>query len=82
MQNFKSNIKQITVDTLFTGFRAAMRDAKEAAQIASGKIGKAVVGDVCVMVYGAENNWHTQASIMAGGKVRIVASAEFDNSDI
>ncbi|UZS00851.1 hypothetical protein [Pseudomonas phage vB_PsaM_M1] len=82
MQNFKSNIKQITADTLYTGFRAVMRDSKEAVKIAAGMIGQAMVGDVCVMVYGTENQWHAQASVVAGGRVRIVASAEFDNNDI
>jgi hypothetical protein len=82
MQNFKSNIKSITVDTLYTGFKAAMRNNAEAAKIASGMIGQAMVGDVVVMVYGSENAWHAQASVQLSGRTRIVASAEFDNCDI
>lgn len=82
MQNFNTKIKAVKIDTMFTGFRAVMRDSKEAVKVAAGLIGQSMVGDVCVMVYGTENNWQAQASVMAGGRVRIVASAEFDNSDM
>ena len=82
MQNFNTKIKAVKIDTMFTGFRAVMRDNKEAVKVAAGLIGQAMVGDVCVMVYGTENAWKAQASAMASGRVRIVASAEFDNSDM
>lgn len=84
MQNFISNIKSITVDTLFTGFKFVIRDNAQSAYVAAGKIGTAELPKgVSVMVYeGVDGVYIAQAAVMVHGMTRVVASAEFDSYDM
>lgn len=84
MQNFTSNIKSITADTLFTGFKAVIRDNTESAYVAAGKIGSVEVNpSLSVLVYEAVNcTYVVQAAVMIRGQVRIVAQAEMDMDDM
>lgn len=84
MQNFTSNIKSITVDTLFTGFRNVIRDTTQSAYVAAGKIGTTEMPKgVSVMVYeGKGGVYVAQAAITVRGITRIVAQAEFDHYDM
>lgn len=84
MQNFTSNIKSITADTLFTGFKAVIRDNDQSAYVAAGKIGSVEVNpSLSVLVYEAVNcTYVVQAAVMVRGQVRIVAQAEMDMDDM
>ena len=84
MQNFTSNIKSITVDTMFTGFRSVIRDTTQSAYVAAGKIGSAELPKgVTVMVYeGKGGVYVAQAAVTVKGMTRVVASAEFDSYDM
>lgn len=84
MQNFTSSIKAITVDTLFTGFKAVIRDTEQSAYVAAGKIGSAELPKgVSVMVYeGVGGVYVAQAAVTVKGMTRVVASAEFDSYDM
>lgn len=84
MQNFISNIKSITADTLFTGFKAIIRDTAQSAYVAAGKIGTAELPKgVSVMVYeGKGGVYVTQAAVTVRGITRVVAQAEFDHHDM
>ena len=84
MQNFTSNIKSITADTLFTGFKAVIRDNDQSAYVAAGKIGSVdLPKGVSVMVYeGVDGVYIAQAAVMVRGMTRVVASAEFDSYDM
>lgn len=84
MQNFTSNIKSITVDTLFTGFKAVIRDTEQSAYVAAGKIGTTEMSKgVSVMVYqGKGGVYVAQAAVTVRGMTRVVASAEFDHYDM
>lgn len=84
MQNFTSNIKSITADTLFTGFKAVIRDNAQSACVAAGKIGSVELPEgVSVMVYeGKGGVYVAQAAVTVKGMSRVVASAEFDYMDM
>lgn len=84
MQNFTSNIKSITADTLFTGFKAVIRDNDQSAYVAAGKIGTVELPKgVSVMVYeGVGGVYVAQAAVTVKGMTRVVASAEFDSYDM
>lgn len=84
MQNFTSNIKSITADTLFTGFKAVIRDNAQSAYVAAGKIGSVEVNpSITVLVYEAVNcTYVVQAAVMVHGQVRIVAQADMDMNDM
>lgn len=84
MQNFTSNIKSITADTLFTGFKAVIRDNAQGAYVAAGKIGSVELPTgVSVMVYeGKGGVYVAKAATTVKGMTRVVASAEFDSYDM
>lgn len=84
MQNFTSNIKSITADTLFTGFKSVIRDNAQSAYVAAGKIGSVELPKgVSVIVYeGKGGIYVAQAAVMVRGMTRVVASAEFDHYDM
>lgn len=84
MKNFTSNIKFITADTLFTGFKAIIRDNAQSAYVAAGKIGNVdLPKGVSVMVYeGKCGVYVAQAAVTVRGMTRVVASAEFDYMDM
>ena len=84
MQNFTSNIKSITADTLFTGFKAVIRDTEQSAYVAAGKIGTIEMNPaMSVMVYeGVDGVYVAQAAVTVRGTTRVVASAEFDSYDM
>lgn len=84
MQNFTSNIKSITDDTLFNGFKAVIRDTAQSAYVAAGKIGTVEMNPaLSVMVYEGVNGLYiTQAAVTVKGVTRVVASAEFDSFDM
>lgn len=84
MQNFTSNIKSITADTLFTGFKAVIRDTAQSAYVAAGKIGSVEMNPaLSVMVYEGKGGLYVaQAAVTVKGVTRVVASAEFDHYDM
>lgn len=84
MKNFTSNIKSIPVDTLFTGFKAVIRDNTESAYVAAGKIGSIEINpSLTVLVYEAVDcTYIVQAAVMVRGQVRVVAQAEMDMNDM
>lgn len=84
MQNFTSNIKSITADNLFTGFKAVIRDTTQSAYVAAGKIGTVELNPaMSIMVYESVNGvYMAQAAVTVKGVTRVVASAEFDTYDM
>lgn len=84
MQNFTSNIKEITSNTLFNGFRAVIRDNAQSAYVAAGKIGTVEMAmGVSVMVYECKGGVYVaQAAVTINGMTHVVASAEFDSYDM